>query len=137
MKLNEPIGSAEWAGLILRLPLSLFMFIAALKKIDNLEAFIETVKSFNIVKNEFANITIGFLFPWIEMFVSILLFLGLWINLAVILGILLLGSIIYAFGILPEGTPFNKDIILVSLLFALMFTGSGRFGIDFSMKKNS
>lgn len=106
------------------------MLFAGLKKIDNLEQFIETVKSFGIINNEFANITIGFLFPWIEIFVSALLILGLWNNLACVLGMILVGSIIFAFGIFPEGVPFNKDVIIFFVFLALMFSGPGRLSLD-------
>lgn len=134
MKFNEPIGSTEWAGLILRIPLGLFMLLAALLKIDNLEGFINTVKSFGVLKSEFANVTFGFLFPWIELFVSVLLILGLWVNLACIIGMILLSSIVYAHGLFGPQIPFNKDVILIFVLFALMFTGSGRLGVDFQKK---
>lgn len=130
MKFSGSVGSPDWVGFFLRIPLGAYMFLAALTKIDKMDAFIETVKGFGIVKSEFANITIGFLFPWIELFVSILLIIGLWVNLACVLGIILLAAIIVAIGPLPDGVPFNKDVILLVNLVALMFSGPGRFSLD-------
>jgi len=136
MNFQQPIGSSEWAGFFLRIPLGTFFTLASLMKIQNVDAFIETVKDFGLFQNEHLITTIGFIFPWLELIIGVLMILGLWTNLCCIAAMVILGSIIYAYGLVPPSVPFNKDLILFFVVVALMFTGAGKFSIDHYKFKN-
>jgi uncharacterized membrane protein YphA (DoxX/SURF4 family) len=99
-------------------------------KIQNVDQFIATVKEFGLFENQHLLTTIGFVFPWAEFLVGVLMIVGLWINLCSIVAVAILCAIIYAVGLFPPGVPFNKDVILLFVGGALMFTGAGKFSID-------
>lgn len=128
MKLNQPIGRSEYASLIVRVPLGLYFIMAGLLKLNDVNVFIEVVKSYNLLSGNVATL-VGILIPYLEIGVGGLMILGLWTTLAGILASVLLSSYIYAIGLSVEDL-FNKDFILLGVAVSLLFSGPGAFSID-------
>jgi uncharacterized membrane protein YphA (DoxX/SURF4 family) len=130
MNMNEPVGDPMFAPLLIRAPLGAFFALAGWSKLDQLAGFVKEVKQFGILPDNIASLY-GTLLPYLEIGVGILLFLGLWTTLAAILGSLLLLSFIFAVGFATgHEALFNKDVILLTAMLSLVFTGCGRYGVD-------
>jgi uncharacterized membrane protein YphA (DoxX/SURF4 family) len=128
MKLNEPIGKAEYSPLFLRVPLGLYFIMAGLLKLNDVNVFIEVVKSYHILEGNLATLA-GILIPYLEIGVGGLIILGLWTTLASVVASVLLTSFIYAIGVRVDEL-FNKDFILLGVSLSLLFSGPGAFSID-------
>jgi len=130
MKINEPVGQADYGPMFLRLTLGAYLVLTALAKLSNIDTFIEGVKSLGVLQGH-PVILYSVLVPYLEFAAGVLLLLGLWTTLASFLAALLLCSYIYVFRVFPfGGNIFNKDIILLAATICLMYTGAGAFSID-------
>lgn len=131
MKMHEPVGKPEYGALFLRLPFGAYFVLAGLMKLKNVNVFIQTVKTYNVLP-ENASILAGVLIPYLEVGGGVLLLLGLWTTLASSITGILLATYIYSVGFLVgEGKElFNKDLILLGVAISLLFTGPGRGSID-------
>ncbi len=112
--------------------------MAGWAKLDQLAAFINEIKGFNILPENMAALY-GTMLPYVEVLVGVLLILGLWTTMASALCSLILCSIILAYGIFPEPVPgaapadinlFNKDLLLLGASLSLLFSGCGGYGLD-------
>lgn len=128
MKLNQPMGKQEYAAIFVRIPLGLYFIMAGLLKLNDVNVFIEVVKSYQILSGNAATLA-GILIPYLEIGIGGLLILGLWTTLAGIVAGAMLASFIYAIGISVEEL-FNKDFILLGASISLLFSGPGAFSID-------
>lgn len=133
MSMSRPIWHEKFAGVCIRIPLGLFFAIVGLSKLKNLEGFVNTVKQYEVLPDQFATLY-GAGLPFMEVFVGCLLILGLWTVIAASLASLMLLSIIIAVGLFP--TPevsiylLNKDVIFLGASLALLATGPGAFSVD-------
>lgn len=128
MKLNQPIGKLEYAAMFVRIPLGLYFIMAGLVKLNDVNVFIEVVKSYQMLSGNAATLA-GILIPYLEIGIGGLMILGLWTTLAGIVAGAMLGSFIYAIGISVDEL-FNKDFILLGACISLLFSGPGAFSID-------
>jgi len=130
IKINEPVGDANYGPLFLRMSIGSYFILAALTKLSSMETFIEGVRSIGVIQGH-AAMVYSVLLPYMEFGAGVLLVLGFWTTLASIVASLLLCSFLYVFKIFPfAGNLFNKDLILLSGTLCLMFTGAGAFSID-------
>lgn len=130
MAAGEPIWNKEFSGTLIRIPLGLYFLFAGRMKLEYIDGFIETVRSFGILPDQMA-VVYGVMVPWIEAAVGIMLVVGFWTTPAAILAALMLVSYIIAMGLFPMHPDiFNKDIILLCCSLALLATGGGVLSID-------
>jgi uncharacterized membrane protein YphA (DoxX/SURF4 family) len=130
MKINEPLGSSVWAPFLIRLSLGSYFVLAGLGKLEVLAAFIEQVRSFGMLPGNLAALY-GTLLPYAEVFIGVMLIMGLWTTLMGLLAGGLLLSYVCAFGFFPGGHDlFNKDLILLATALSLMYSGPGIYALD-------
>lgn len=131
MKLHEPLGKPEYAPCVLRIPIALYFILQGLTKLNNVQAFIDLVKSYQMFHDNLATL-LGVLIPYMEVGAGVLLLLGLWTSLSSIICSSLLLGFIYAIGLHPQAGSdlFNKDIIILGGTLSLIFSGPGAFSID-------
>jgi uncharacterized membrane protein YphA (DoxX/SURF4 family) len=130
MKINEPVGSAVWAPLLIRLSLGSYFILAGLGKLEVLAAFIEQVRGFNMLPGNLAALY-GTLLPYAEVFIGGMLIVGLWTTLMGLLAGALILSFVCAFGFFPGGHDlFNKDLILMATALSLLYSGPGIYALD-------
>lgn len=130
MPTGEPIWNREFSGTLLRIPLGLYFLFAGRMKLEFIDGFIETVRSFGILPDQMA-VLYGVMTPWVEVVVGIMLVVGFWTTTAAIGATLMLVSYIVAMGLFPMHPDiFNKDIILLCASLALLATGGGILSID-------
>ena len=130
MKINEPVGSAVWAPLLIRLRLGSYFILAGLGKLEVLAAFIEQVRGFNMLPGNLAALY-GTLLPYAEVFIGGMLIVGLWTTLMGLLAGALILSFVCAFGFFPGGHDlFNKDLILMATALSLLYSGPGIYALD-------
>jgi uncharacterized membrane protein YphA (DoxX/SURF4 family) len=130
MKINQPIGSGVISPLLLRIPLGAYFLLAGYSKFPVLPAFIEQVKAIGVLP---ANLSALYatLLPYLEVFVGVMLLIGMWTTLTSLMAGLLLLSFVIAFGMFPEGHRiFNKDLVLLSVACSLLYSGPGPWSID-------
>jgi uncharacterized membrane protein YphA (DoxX/SURF4 family) len=130
MKINEPIGSASYAPLLVRLPMGAYFMVAGWLKLNNLRGFMEEVASMNVLSNNLASLY-GTVLPYVEIYVGVALILGLWMTLTSMISSILLATFIYGFGVsYGEHGLFNKDFLLLGASMSLLFSGSGAYSVD-------
>ena len=130
MKINEPIGNANIGPLLVRVPLGTYFVMAGLVKLDNLPAFIDQVRQFNVISPNMARLY-ATLLPYMEIVSGVLLCFGFWTTLAAMISSLLLLSFIVALKVFPnDNYVFNKDLLLFGASLSLMFTGAGSLSVD-------
>lgn len=130
MKVNEPIADGIYAAFFVRVPLGLYFIVAGLIELENMDAFIQSVKAIGVVSGKSA-IVFGVLLPYLELAAGILLVIGFWTTLAAIVSCFMLLAYIYVFRVFPYSSNlFNKDIILFGASLSLLFSGPGAFSID-------
>lgn len=131
MKMNEPIGDVEYGPFFVRVGLGAYFILTGLKKLDNLQLFLEGVRGFKAFPDHLATLY-GILVPYLEVGSGILLVLGIWATLGSIVSSLLVCSYIFLVGIFPadSGGVFNKDVVILCASLCLLFTGAGAFSID-------
>jgi len=138
MKLYQPVGDAEYAGLFVRVPLGVYFIFAGLSKLENPMGFLEEVRKFKVIVQGFSILReplttlYGVTLPYIEIGVGALLIVGLWTTLAAIITSLLLLSYILAFGAVVNQKPFtlNKDVLLLGASLSLLYSGAGKLSLD-------
>lgn len=127
---KKPVGDTGWGPAIFRVALGAYFILAGMMKLDNMAVFVRHVVDFGILPKQMA-ILYGTGLPYAEVIVGFLLVVGFWTILMSIIAALMLLSFIVALGFFPNDPHlFNKDIILLAGAVALMFSGSGRYGID-------
>lgn len=137
IKMNQPVGDAMWAGLLVRLPLGIYFIQVALLKIwgQSPNVFLVAVRQLNILPEPLATLY-GVLVPYLELGVGALLVLGAWTTLASIVSSLLLLSFVVALGPLnhvpwnKEFVLLNKDLLLLGASLSLLYSGAGAWSID-------
>lgn len=131
MHLGKSWWSSELTGLFIRLPLGLYFLLAGKMKLDNLDQFVTTVSSYNILQGNLAKLY-GTTIPYFELVVGALLVLGLFTSLAAAIVSAMLASFIFAVGVFPDPAQmiFNKDLILLGSALALICCGSGSLSLD-------
>lgn len=130
MKINEPIGNSNIGPFLIRIPLGAYLLMAGLVKLDNLPAFIDQVRQFNVVSPNVARLY-ATLLPYLEIVSGVLLCMGFWTTLASALSSLLLISFIFGLKLFPnDNYIFNKDVILLGASLSLLFTGAGSLSVD-------
>jgi len=130
MKMTDPIGQGIYGPLFIRLALGSYFIMAGLLKLEDLNAFVAEVQKFQMMPEEFATV-FGIMLPYIEIVFGGLFLIGMWTTLAgFILGGLLC-SFIYVFGLFQGETYlFNKDVVLLSAVVCVLYTGAGAFSVD-------
>ena len=130
MAVNKPLWDVNLGGMFIRIPLGLYFLLAGRMKLEHIEGFIETVRTFGILPDQ-AAVLYGVMLPWMEVIIGFLLIVGFWTSAVAIVSSLMLFSFIVAVGIFPMHPDiFNKDIILLCASLALLATGSGAFSVD-------
>jgi uncharacterized membrane protein YphA (DoxX/SURF4 family) len=130
MKINQPIGSGAISPLLLRVPLGAYFLLAGYSKFPLLPSFIDEVKAMGVLSGNLSALY-ATLLPYLEVFVGIMLLVGMWTTLASVMASILLVSFIFAFGIFSEGHRiFNKDLVLLSVACSLLYSGPGPWSID-------
>lgn len=130
IKMGEPIGSAGFGPFFARLGLGAYFLLAGLSKLQVLSAFIQQVKSFSVLP-ENVSWLYGVLLPYLEVFVGGCLLLGLWTTLVGLMASGMLISFVCAFGLFPGSSDiFNKDVVLLSAVLGLLYTGPGFYSLD-------
>lgn len=131
MKMNEPVGDAMYGPFFVRAALGAYFLLTGMKKLDNLQLFIEGVRGFHAFPDHIATLY-GILVPYLEIGAGALLILGIWTTLASIISSLLICSYIFFVGLFPTdaGGLFNKDVVILGASLCLLFTGAGAFSID-------
>ena len=131
MHLGKAWWSSDLAGLFIRLPLGFYFLLAGKMKLDNLDQFVTTVASYNILQGNLSKLY-GTTLPYIEIVAGGLLVIGLFTSLAAAMISVLLMSFIYAVGVFPDSAQmvFNKDIILLGASLGLISTGAGSLSFD-------
>lgn len=136
MKFGEPIGSAIYAPLFVRITLGFFFYFSGRAKLDGLPGyvlpqFVKQVKEYNILPDQLATVY-AILLPYLEIILGGLLIVGLWTTLAAGLAALILGSFVYLFGLYSGNgrIVLNKDLVLLGAALSLLYSGAGVFSID-------
>jgi uncharacterized membrane protein YphA (DoxX/SURF4 family) len=130
MKLSQPLGNKNIGPLLIRITLGSYFLIAGIAKTDKLVIFADYVKNLGILPEPLAQ-AYGFLLPFVEIMVGIMLFFGIWTVLASLISSLMLLSFIFALGVYPNNSMFfNKDILLLATAVGLMNSGAGYFSFD-------
>lgn len=131
MKINEPIGNSVYGPLIVRLAIGSYFVLAGLKKLEDLDAFIKVVQEFNMLPKQLS-VLYAIMVPYLEIGAGVLLLLGFWTTLGAMICGLLLCSYIGALGLFPFHSKelFNKDIVILSAVVSLLYTGAGAFSVD-------
>ncbi len=132
MALHKPIWHPSLAGLLVRIPLGLYFLAAGFVKLDNLDAFVETIKQMGFLPAKVATLY-GVLLPYMEIATGGALVLGLWTTLSAVVAACMLASFVLVFGVFPyPDNPhlFNKDLLLLSGALSLLSSGAGAFSID-------
>ncbi|MAE64777.1 MAG: hypothetical protein CMJ18_10965 [Phycisphaeraceae bacterium] len=134
-----PPPSSNWFSTLLlinRVPLGLMFVLAAFNKIltgtfgRNLMIFADRVAKQAPLPRPLG-LAYGFALPWIELLAGLCLVLGFFGRIAAALIGLMLLSFMIAMGIIPDGpSPFDKNVILLTLSIFLVATGSGTFSLD-------
>lgn len=128
--LSKPIWNPKHSGLLIRVPLGLYFILAGHMKLQNLEGFIETVRSFNLLPESLA-VLYGVLIPWFELVCGIFLVIGIWTTLAAAVAAAMLLTFIYAIGVTPSNPRlFNKDIMVLGAALSLLSCGAGSYSVD-------
>lgn len=128
MKMHEPIGSPDYAALLVRIPLGVYFVMAGLMKLHSPEAFVLSVRKFGVLPEPIATLY-GIMLPYFEILAGGFLVIGIWTTLAALLTSLMLISFVVALG-LKSHEPFNKDVLLLGGSLSLLFSGAGRFSVD-------
>lgn len=117
--------------MLLRIAIGSYFVLAGLRKIDNLQSFIQVVQDFHLLPKQLAPLY-GIMVPYLEVGAGVLLILGFWTTLAAMIASFLLCTYIVAIGIFPHQSSdlFNKDIIILSGSICLLYTGGGMLSID-------
>ena len=148
MPLSQPVWSNEWSGLLIRLPLGLYLFLSSRAKLGNLAEVIEKLQAellaalggiewVKLFAEELATL-LAVLLPFLEMAVGILLILGLWTTLCGIIAAATFAVYTLVHGMFPDpDSPnvFSTSVILFFVALSLLASGAGAFSIDGFKKK--
>jgi uncharacterized membrane protein YphA (DoxX/SURF4 family) len=130
MKMSQPLGNELYGPLFVRCALGLYLLVAGLAKLTNLEGFIEVVKAYNILTGQ-AVMLYAVLVPFLEVGCGALLVIGMWTTLASIVSAACIASYLFALGLFTEsGYLLNKDVVFFAAACSLMYSGAGAFSID-------
>ena len=132
MTTNKPIMDSGYAPMMIRIILSLYFLVVGYVTLNNQHLFIQAVEQLQAYPYRFTTLYAAIL-PYLELGAGILLFIGLWTNIAAIIACVVIVSFILSIGFFPyEGLPelFNKDIIFLIAAFSLMASGPGKFSFD-------
>ena len=130
IKMNQPLGNPLFAPFFVRISIGGYFLLAGLMKIQNIPAFIQEVRAFNLLPNHLATLY-SIILPYAEILVGTLLIVGIWTTFAAILSSLMLLSYVTAIGLFPSSTDlYNKDLILLAGSLSLAFSGAGALSID-------
>lgn len=136
MKLADPVGNSLYAPLFIRCALGMYFILEGNIILSDHDAFIRDIHGLQMLTAHSATL-VGILLPYLEITAGILLVTGLWTILGAFLISVVLATFILALGIFPkQGTPFNKDIILLAASLSLLYSGAGAFSIDLFRKQS-
>lgn len=128
MNVDKPLAGEAWGPFLIRILLGGYFLLAGLAKLEDLGAFIESVKSHSVMHDHIAAVY-GVVLPYLEVAAGAALVIGFWTTLSASITAAMLASFIYAFGVFPV-FPFNKDLILLAAALSLLCTGAGALSID-------
>lgn len=135
MKINEPIGNAEWAPFFVRMALGLYLMISGLWGMDNSLQFTRELGSHPGIPNNLIT-AFGILAPYGFVVVGGLVMAGFWTTLMGFLAILLIAPYLYTSGLFHQGTQALtnrstiKELMLVAGGISLLFSGGGALSVD-------
>lgn len=130
MKLDKPIFSSNLAGLFLRVPVGIYFFLSGRLFLHQPDSLVQVIKEFQIFPDSLAQLyALGL--PYLLIGVGVLLTFGFLTTLASIIGLVIIASYIYVFGIYPDAiVPFNQYIIWFGCILGLLSTGPGALSVD-------
>jgi len=133
MLLGKPVWSANYTGLLIRVPLAAYFLITGYFIIQNLAPFIDAVRQLDFFLPNKLAILYAAILPYLQLATGSLLLIGLWTNAVAIVAALIFLSYIVVNGVFPYPEApeiFNKDIILLFASLTLLACGAGAFSID-------
>jgi uncharacterized membrane protein YphA (DoxX/SURF4 family) len=127
---SKPLWDSGIGGLLVRIPIGIYFFMAGRMKLENVGGFVDTVQNFNILPEDLA-VLFGVMVPWVETIIGIFLVLGLWTTaISMVTGALLI-SYIVALGLNPVSPSlFNKDVMILGAVLSLAASGAGALSVD-------
>ena len=137
MDLTKPLFNKSLAGFFIRVPIGLYFVISARLLMQDIDSFALAIRELEVLPDHLATL-FGVVIPYLQFGVGVLLIVGYLTVLSSFVSLLLLSSFVYAYGVYPnEIIPFNKDIIWIGAILALLSTGAGAFSIDNFRNKGS
>ncbi|MGA2668244.1 MAG: hypothetical protein ABSF32_04940 [Ignavibacteria bacterium] len=129
-------GAPSVGLLFIRLSLGSYILILGLVHANNVQAYISNIKGLGLFGDNLAFI-IGFVLPFLMILLGGLYILGFFtIPTSFGLMIISLIKILLRGIILPDGAPFNKEIIFFFCFITTLFAGAGVISFDvFLVKK--
>jgi uncharacterized membrane protein YphA (DoxX/SURF4 family) len=127
---SKPLWDSGIGGLLVRIPIGVYFFMAGRMKLENVGGFVDTVQSFNILPQDLA-VLFGVMVPWLETIIGIFLVLGLWTTATAMVAGAMLVSYIVALGLNPVSPSlFNKDVMILGAVLSLAASGAGTLSVD-------
>jgi uncharacterized membrane protein YphA (DoxX/SURF4 family) len=127
---SKPLWDSGIGGLLVRVPIGIYFFMAGRMKLENVGGFVDTVQSFNVLPEDLA-VLFGVTVPWLETIIGIFMVLGLWTTATAMVAGGMLVSYIVALGLNPVSPMlFNKDVMILGAVLSLAASGAGALSVD-------
>lgn len=128
-------GTNSFGIFILRLVLGTYMLTLGIRQANDIQGYIERIKSLGAVSDNLAFI-VAFILPFASIVFGGLYIMGFFTPASSLaLAVIMLGKIIVR-GIFPaDGIPFNKDIVFLACFLFTMFAGAGVISFDVFLDK--
>jgi uncharacterized membrane protein YphA (DoxX/SURF4 family) len=128
-------GTGSFGILVLRLILGTYTLSLGITQANNIQQYIDRIKSMGIMGDNLAFIA-GFVLPLALIVFGALYIMGFFTPISSLALASIALAKILAGGIFPTpGIPFNKDIIFFACFFMTLFTGAGIISFDAFLDK--
>jgi|GEM_PF-1691361 len=137
----QPLWKPTLAGLLLRIPLGIYFILSGRSKLMNEEAYKDQIKNMNfsayvpaelhqVVFPEQLEILVGQMYPFLELIVGFLLFIGVMTNVITVIMSIIFVFIVIEVGFINSNNILNHEVIILFSSLALLSTGPGIFSVD-------
>ncbi len=128
MKINEPIGNAIYAPLLVRIPLGLYFVWAGLHGLKIPFGMAKVAVELKVLP-EPLNTLYGVLLPFVYLAGGAIIFTGCWTTLGSLLLSIMLLPLVCTIGLFDHGF-ISRDLIILGATLSLLYSGAGAFSVD-------